>query len=227
MLRAVLFDVDFTLSRPGPELGPDAYRSVGAAHGLALDPDRYEDARLAAFEDLRAHPELVHDEEIWVDVHRGHRPRHGRRRPRRPCVRRRDRPALGGPRELRPLRRRRSRPRGAPRPRPSARPDLERAARPRGVRPPPPTRRRRRGGLEEPRADEAARVDLRERAGGLGVGCGGGRHGRRLLRGRHRGRPGARHAGDPARPRRALSGRAGPHHRPARPPGRARAHPGA
>ena len=66
MLRAVLFDVDFTLSRPGPELGPEAYRTVGAAHGLALDPDRYEDARLAAFADLRAHPELVHDEEIWV-----------------------------------------------------------------------------------------------------------------------------------------------------------------
>ncbi len=75
MLRAVLFDVDFTLSRPGPELGPDAYRRVGAAHGLDLDPDRYEAARLAAFEDLRAHPELVHDEEIWVafteDIVRG------------------------------------------------------------------------------------------------------------------------------------------------------------
>ena len=75
MLRAVIFDVDFTLSRPGPELGPEAYRRVGAAHGLELDPDRYEDARLAAFEDLRAHPELVHDEQIWVafteDIVRG------------------------------------------------------------------------------------------------------------------------------------------------------------
>jgi HAD superfamily hydrolase (TIGR01549 family) len=75
VLRAVLFDVDFTLSRPGPELGPDAYRRVGAAHGLDLDPGRYEAARLAAFEDLRAHPELVHDEEIWVafteDIVRG------------------------------------------------------------------------------------------------------------------------------------------------------------
>ena len=75
MLRAVLFDVDFTLSRPGPELGPEAYRDVGAAHGLSLDPERYEPARLAAFEDLRAHPELVHDEEIWIafteDIVRG------------------------------------------------------------------------------------------------------------------------------------------------------------
>ena len=66
MLRAVLFDVDFTLSRPGPELGPEAYRRVGEAHGLRLDPARYEEARLAALEDLRAHPEFVHDEEIWV-----------------------------------------------------------------------------------------------------------------------------------------------------------------
>ena len=75
VLRAVLFDVDFTLSRPGPELGPEAYRRVGAAHGLELDPGRYEDARLAALEDLRAHPELVHDEEIWItfteDIVRG------------------------------------------------------------------------------------------------------------------------------------------------------------
>jgi HAD superfamily hydrolase (TIGR01662 family) len=75
MLRAVLFDVDFTLSRPGPELGPEAYRRVGAAHGLRLDPDRYEEARLAALADLRSHPELVHDEEIWItfteDIVRG------------------------------------------------------------------------------------------------------------------------------------------------------------
>ena len=75
MLRAVIFDVDFTLSRPGPELGPEAYRRVGASHGLTLDPARYEEARLAAFEDLRAHPELMHDEEIWVtfteDIVRG------------------------------------------------------------------------------------------------------------------------------------------------------------
>ena len=75
VLRAVLFDVDFTLSRPGPELGPGAYRNVGAMHGLALDPALYEAARLAAIDDLRAHPELVHDEEIWIrfteDIVRG------------------------------------------------------------------------------------------------------------------------------------------------------------
>ena len=65
-LRAVLFDVDFTLARPGPELGPDGYVRVGERHGLALDAARYEQARETAFVDLKRHPELEHDEEIWI-----------------------------------------------------------------------------------------------------------------------------------------------------------------
>lgn len=75
MLRAVLFDVDFTLFRPGPELGPDGYLRAGARHGLALDAARYDTARLEALADLQHHPELEHDEEIWVlfteDILRG------------------------------------------------------------------------------------------------------------------------------------------------------------
>lgn len=74
-LRAVLFDVDFTLCRPGPDLGPEGYAALGREHGLALDPARYDDARLAAIEDLERHPELDHDEEIWMrfteDIVRG------------------------------------------------------------------------------------------------------------------------------------------------------------
>jgi putative hydrolase of the HAD superfamily len=72
---AVLFDVDFTLVKPGPLLGPDGYRAAGARHGLTLDPARYAEARIAAVEDLRHHPELEHDEEIWIrfteDIVRG------------------------------------------------------------------------------------------------------------------------------------------------------------
>ena len=64
-LRAVLFDVDFTLVRPGPELGPEGYRRAGERHGLALEPALYEAARDAALVDLQRHPELDHDEEIW------------------------------------------------------------------------------------------------------------------------------------------------------------------
>ena len=65
-VRAVLFDVDFTLVRPGPELGPEGYQRLGARFGLSLDPERYEDARAKAIEELQHHPELEHDDEIWV-----------------------------------------------------------------------------------------------------------------------------------------------------------------
>jgi HAD superfamily hydrolase (TIGR01549 family) len=64
--RAVLFDVDFTLARPGPELGPEGYRRIGERHGLTLDPARYEESRLAALASLQRHPELEHDDEIWI-----------------------------------------------------------------------------------------------------------------------------------------------------------------
>jgi HAD superfamily hydrolase (TIGR01549 family) len=75
VLRAVLLDVDFTLFVPGPELGPDGYARAAARHGLRLEPARYDEARLAALADLQHHPELEHDEEIWVlfteDILRG------------------------------------------------------------------------------------------------------------------------------------------------------------
>jgi putative hydrolase of the HAD superfamily len=66
VLRAVLFDVDFTLVRPGPELGPEGYVRVGERHGLQLELARYEPARAAALVHLQRHPELDHDEEIWI-----------------------------------------------------------------------------------------------------------------------------------------------------------------
>ena len=66
MIRAVLFDVDFTLAKPGPDLGPDGYRLLGERFGLALDPSRYDRARADAIATLERHPELEHDEEVWV-----------------------------------------------------------------------------------------------------------------------------------------------------------------
>ncbi len=65
-VRGVLLDVDFTLVRPGPDLGPEGYRRLGERHGLTLDPERYEQSRTLAHESLQRHPELQHDEEIWV-----------------------------------------------------------------------------------------------------------------------------------------------------------------
>ena len=66
MIHAVLFDVDFTIARPGPELGPEGYQRLGRRFGLELDPSRYGQAREKAIEGLRRHPELEHDEEICV-----------------------------------------------------------------------------------------------------------------------------------------------------------------
>jgi putative hydrolase of the HAD superfamily len=65
-LRAVLFDVDFTLVKPGPDLGPEGYQLLGRRFGLELDPARYPEARAAAIEAVERHPELDHDEEVWV-----------------------------------------------------------------------------------------------------------------------------------------------------------------
>ena len=64
-VRAVLFDVDFTLAKPGPALGPDGYVRAGAQHGLTLDPSCFSAARDAALKLLERHPELDHDDEFW------------------------------------------------------------------------------------------------------------------------------------------------------------------
>src|SRR6185436_4560722 len=67
MLRAVLFDVDFTIARPGPELGPEGYRGMGgdadSAYECAVEMTRawehaehfelFEDAR-PVLDELRA-----------------------------------------------------------------------------------------------------------------------------------------------------------------------------
>jgi len=65
-LAAVVFDVDFTLAKPGPDLGPEGYQRLGGRFGLELDPTRYDDARRDAIATLKRHPELDHDEEVWV-----------------------------------------------------------------------------------------------------------------------------------------------------------------
>jgi putative hydrolase of the HAD superfamily len=65
-LQAVLFDLDFTLAKPGPDLGPEGYQRLGRRFGLELDPNAYREARANAVEGLHKHPDFRHDEEIWV-----------------------------------------------------------------------------------------------------------------------------------------------------------------
>jgi len=64
-LRAALFDVDFTLCRPGPELTAERYARVATRHGVEIDASRYEAARTAAALNIKRHPELLHDEDVW------------------------------------------------------------------------------------------------------------------------------------------------------------------
>jgi HAD superfamily hydrolase (TIGR01549 family) len=64
-LRAVLFDVDFTLCRPGPELSPERYARIAARHGVELDVSAYDTARKAAVLNIKRHPEFLHDDAIW------------------------------------------------------------------------------------------------------------------------------------------------------------------
>jgi putative hydrolase of the HAD superfamily len=65
-IQAVLFDLDFTLAKPGPDLGPEGYQRLGRRFGLELDPAKYKEARAKAVEGLRKHPDFRHDEEIWI-----------------------------------------------------------------------------------------------------------------------------------------------------------------
>ena len=65
-IQAVLFDLDFTLAKPGPDLGPEGYERLGRRFGLELDPALYKEARAKAVEGVRKHSDFRHDEEIWV-----------------------------------------------------------------------------------------------------------------------------------------------------------------
>ena len=65
-LEAVVFDVDFSIAKPGADLGPEGYRALGQRFGLDLDPALYEEARRGAIATLERNSELDHDEEVWV-----------------------------------------------------------------------------------------------------------------------------------------------------------------
>ena len=55
----MIFDVDFTLAKPGPDLGPEGYQRLGQRFGLELDPARYGEA-LALADALGMRPLVAH-----------------------------------------------------------------------------------------------------------------------------------------------------------------------
>jgi len=46
-VTAVFFDVDFTLIFPGPTFQAEGYRRACAAHGIEVDPAKFEEATAA------------------------------------------------------------------------------------------------------------------------------------------------------------------------------------
>ena len=68
--RAVFFDVDFTLIRPGPTFEGEGYRSFCARHGMQVDPQRLDAAIAEASSVLeQAHSE-IYDPELFIRSNR-------------------------------------------------------------------------------------------------------------------------------------------------------------
>jgi FMN phosphatase YigB (HAD superfamily) len=63
---AVFFDVDFTLIYPGPAFQGEGYRRFCAAHGIEVDPGRYDAAVRHALTALDAVQNHVYDHDVFV-----------------------------------------------------------------------------------------------------------------------------------------------------------------
>ena len=66
MIRAVLFDVDFTLIEPGPMFRAEGYRSFCARHGMPVDAARFDAAVADAARLLADLGDQSYDAEIFV-----------------------------------------------------------------------------------------------------------------------------------------------------------------
>ncbi len=65
-IRAVFFDVDFTLIYPGPTFQGEGYERFCAAYGIAVDPAKFLDAVIAASSILNDEEELRYQDELFV-----------------------------------------------------------------------------------------------------------------------------------------------------------------
>jgi HAD superfamily hydrolase (TIGR01662 family) len=66
MIRAVLFDVDFTLIAPGPMFRAEGYQSFCARHGMRVDPARFDTAVASAGAVLDRVGDAPYDAEIFI-----------------------------------------------------------------------------------------------------------------------------------------------------------------
>jgi HAD superfamily hydrolase (TIGR01662 family) len=66
MRRGVLFDVDFTLIRPGPTFQSGGYQAFCARHGMKVDPSAFDRAVASAAHLLDGADDALYDEEIFI-----------------------------------------------------------------------------------------------------------------------------------------------------------------
>jgi HAD superfamily hydrolase (TIGR01549 family) len=64
-LRAVLFDVDFTLIYPGPTFRAEGYRAFAARYGMDVDASKFEEG-VASAAPLLESPDDVYNPEIFI-----------------------------------------------------------------------------------------------------------------------------------------------------------------
>ncbi len=66
MIKAVFFDVDFTLIYPGPTFQAEGYRRACAAHGLIVDPAKFDQATAASSFILDEVEEQIYSHDLFV-----------------------------------------------------------------------------------------------------------------------------------------------------------------
>ena len=66
MIRAVFFDVDFTLIYPGPTFQAEGYRRACAAHGIEVDPAKFDAATAASSFILDEVEEQIYTHDVFI-----------------------------------------------------------------------------------------------------------------------------------------------------------------
>lgn len=66
VIKAIFFDVDFTLIFPGPTFQAEGYRRACAAHGIIVDPARFEAATVASSFILDEVEEQIYNHDLFV-----------------------------------------------------------------------------------------------------------------------------------------------------------------
>lgn len=66
MIKAVFFDVDFTLIYPGPTFQAEGYRRACAAHGIEVDPAKFDAATAASSFILDEVEEQIYTHDVFI-----------------------------------------------------------------------------------------------------------------------------------------------------------------